>query len=169
MEKKKEDDNLHAVWFAAGTLVAAACLQRASVASLVEQWRVWVFLALNLLLLAILFTSTCINNDNNNPSASSDDVEASQGERRMVAVGERCGGGSFLRLPNSGDQMVEDGGESGRRGGGIRQNINRQLSGEELNRRVEAFIAMFRRQLVLDAANGSRFRSTTGPNQRFLY
>lgn len=54
----KKEDTLQAVWFAAGVAALMACLERAILVSFVEQWRLIAFLALNLLLLAILFTST---------------------------------------------------------------------------------------------------------------
>ncbi|KAL0395669.1 UNVERIFIED_CONTAM: Paired amphipathic helix protein Sin3-like 2 [Sesamum calycinum] len=53
----REYDQLQAVWFAAGMAAFIACIERAVVESLFTHWRVWAFLALNLLLLAILFTS----------------------------------------------------------------------------------------------------------------
>lgn len=58
MVVSKKEDKLQAVWFAAGMAALMACLERAILVSFVEQWRVIAFLLLNLLLLAILFTST---------------------------------------------------------------------------------------------------------------
>ncbi|KAG5535030.1 hypothetical protein RHGRI_022965 [Rhododendron griersonianum] len=153
MEKKKEDDHhLHAVWFAAGsTLVVAACLQRAAVVSLVEQWRVWVFLALNLLLLAILFTSTsakvsAIHEENSSQvQDNSTNYEMGKGRkqcrRRLLAADDYgSDSGRFSMVPKSG------GGNSS----AAAKSTADQLSKEELNERVEAFIAMFRQQLVSD-------------------
>lgn len=155
MEKKKEDDHhLHAVWFAAGsTLVVAACLQRAAVVSLVEQWRVWVFLALNLLLLAILFTSTsakvsAIHEENSSQvQDNSTNYEMGKGRkqcrRRPFLAADDYGSDSsrFSVVPKSG------GGNSTT---AAAKSTTDQLSKEELNERVEAFIAMFRQQLVSD-------------------
>ncbi|KAI8541592.1 hypothetical protein RHMOL_Rhmol08G0073500 [Rhododendron molle] len=152
MEKKKEDDHhLHAVWFAAGsTLVVAACLQRAAVVSLVEQWRVWVFLALNLLLLAILFTSTsakvsAIHEENSSQVQDNTNYEMGKGRkpcRRRLLEADDYGSdsGRFSMVPKRG------GGNSS----AAAKSTADQLSKEELNERVEAFIAMFRQQLVSD-------------------
>ncbi|KAH7851716.1 hypothetical protein Vadar_015690 [Vaccinium darrowii] len=148
MEKKKEDHHIQAVWFAAATLVVVACLKSAAVVSLVEQWRVWVFLTLNLLLLAILFTSTStkasaildgIDNDAQN-KMNEREMGRKQCKKRMVASDEDGhGGGSwFLKVRKSGGD--DDAAKS----------TSDQLSKEELNERVEAFIAMFRQQLVSD-------------------
>ncbi|KAF7136637.1 hypothetical protein RHSIM_Rhsim08G0063700 [Rhododendron simsii] len=153
MEKKKEDDHhLHAVWFAAGsTLVVAACLQRAAVVSLVEQWRVWVFLALNLLLLAILFTSTsakvsAIHEENSSQVQDNTNYEMGTGRkqcrRRLLAADDYVSdSGRFSMVPKSG---------GGNSTSAAAKSTADQLSKEELNERVEAFIAMFRQQLVSD-------------------
>ena len=78
---KMREDQLQAVWFAAGTAAFIACIERAVVVSLFAHWRVWAFLALNLLLLAILFTS----------KSREQSVALTQGER--VSGGVRHEGG----------------------------------------------------------------------------
>ncbi|XAR51799.1 hypothetical protein NMG60_11006537 [Bertholletia excelsa] len=169
--KKEREDNLQvqAVWFAAGTAVAAAFLQRAAVVSLAEQWRLWVFVALNLLLLAILFTSTCKGasvstssegcGESNGAVAEGDadekkkrkecsgTVSTDEGEGEAEGECDRlklheCGSGREIEM-----EAVEDEDATKPAMG---------MSKEELNERVEAFIAMFRQQLVSDAKDRDR-------------
>lgn len=58
VEFKHGDYRTQTLLFTAGTTLLMAWLKRAVMMCLVEQWRAWVFLALNLVLLAIVFTST---------------------------------------------------------------------------------------------------------------
>ncbi|PSS33722.1 Oligopeptide transport ATP-binding protein like [Actinidia chinensis var. chinensis] len=157
MEKKKEDKdtNLNAMWFAAGTLVAAACLQRASVVSLAEQWRVWVFLTLNLLLLAILFTSTTTGTIHNSTSAPSNEAihEESNTETQHETIKRENRGNEERERDEDDDDEA------------AKLTSHPRLSKEELNERVEAFIATFRQQLVSDAKNRSKSRYSGGARQ----
>ncbi|KAM7506677.1 hypothetical protein LguiA_017130 [Lonicera macranthoides] len=144
---RRKEDYLHAVWFAAGMAMLMACFERAVIVSIFEQWRVWVFLVLNLLLLAILFTSTC----------SSTTVESKADDER--------GSNDLAELkievvePSVLEVVEEDEDCSGRReerecGSGVED--EERKSKEELNERAEAFIAMFRQHLVSDAKGTSR-------------
>ncbi|XP_031254763.1 uncharacterized protein LOC116112777 [Pistacia vera] len=54
---KREAKEIYTVLFTAGTALLMACLKKAIMLILIEQWRLWVFLVLNLVLLAIFFTS----------------------------------------------------------------------------------------------------------------
>ncbi|OIT05895.1 PREDICTED: uncharacterized protein LOC109222910 [Nicotiana attenuata] len=163
MEDRKKQDKLQAVWFAAGVAALMACLERAMLVSFVEQWRVIAFLALNLLLLAILFTSrsTPITPivEETSPECISDTTEQSKIEKKRV---EECKKRLVVPLvdevfeevtkevkedytividkrENKEDQLDESIDET------------QQISMEELNERAEAFIAMFRQHLISDA------------------
>lgn len=189
MQEKKKDVQLQAMWFAAGTAAAMACLQRAVLMSFMEQWRMLVFLALNLLLLAILFTSTHNNPINSISSTdrgcSSVEVEA-DGEKKWK---KQTGLSSVSADPPAADEPhevedsrsdsellkcrssktenlahiineTEDHCPKNEEGGAHDQDQDQdqELSMEELNRRAEAFIAMFRQHLLSDAkvANSCR-------------
>lgn len=82
MEDRKKEDKLQAVWFAAGVAALMACLERAMLVSFVEQWRVIAFLALNLLLLAILFTSRSTIVEETSPECISNTTDQSKIEVR---------------------------------------------------------------------------------------
>ncbi|EYU34689.1 hypothetical protein ABFS82_11G126200 [Erythranthe guttata] len=159
-----EDAQLQAVWFAAGTAALIACIERAVVVSLFAQWRVWAFLALNLLLLAILFTSSKPYKPSK-PSSNNqiDDVaeDSKVLDTKKVIIEEH-----FCSHP-----LVSDAGEIKNRVDEIEKvnggddSDDQQLSKEELNRRAEAFIAMFRQHLVSDAKGKSfdlQFPTTNG-------
>lgn len=160
--KRKEDEQqLHAVRFAAGVAVLMACLERAAVVSFYEHWRVWVFLTLNLLLLAILFTSnhtTCssggsIGRSNNlQEEKYADDVKHKSEKEKIL---KQC---SALEPANSSDDNMkmrksestreERDGERGEEEENVAKKSN-GLSKEELNEKAEAFIAMFRQQYLV--------------------
>ncbi|KAK4417712.1 hypothetical protein Salat_2183900 [Sesamum alatum] len=151
---EKGEDRVKAVCFAAGTAALMACIERAVVVSVFVHWRVWAFLALNLLLLAILFTSKS--------QTPSDDIVQEDGAnseitKKKKSIRQECvlppvssnGGGEMPKSAKRGEAVeyekensVEDDGK---------KEDNEQLSKEELNQRVEAFIAMFRQHLVSDA------------------
>ncbi|KAL2240468.1 uncharacterized protein LOC105177191 [Sesamum indicum] len=150
---EKGEDRVKAVCFAAGTAALMACIERAVVVSVFMHWRVWAFLALNLLLLAILFTSKS--------QTPSDDIIQEDGAnseiKKKKSIRKDCarasvstnGSGEMLKSDQRGEAVVcekeinvEDDGK---------KEDNEQLSKEELNQRVEAFIAMFRQHLVSDA------------------
>ncbi|XP_071915956.1 uncharacterized protein [Coffea arabica] len=173
MEGRKKQAQLQAMWFAAGTAAIMACLERAVLVSVVEQWRVVAFLALNLLLLAILFTSPSPLASSNEPSSQEfnenmdSKVELRSNERKesasrgpMLSAADDHhdhddGSGNHLRLlkcriRREKGRVVE------------KQNLkdtmdqaHDELSQEELNERVEAFITMFRQHLVSDAKGKS--------------
>ncbi|KAI3462970.1 hypothetical protein Pfo_019633 [Paulownia fortunei] len=153
---KMREDQLQAVWFAAGTAAFIACIERAVVVSLFAHWRVWAFLALNLLLLAILFTSKShipskeIDQENDDDDSEFNRKKRRQESRPLVSIND---GSESVKLPKPGDRLVEYEAKNGEDDG--KQEAHDQLSKEELNQRVEAFIAMFRQHLVSDAKGKS--------------
>ncbi|PWA52185.1 hypothetical protein CTI12_AA457180 [Artemisia annua] len=148
--------NLQAVWFAAGMAVIIACLERAVVVSIFKHLHMWVFLALNLLLIAILFTSKYPLQDLKNPSQkcdlSQDSCKSPPSPATEVVEDHR-------------DAVVEDG-VKGNEDMGFEEEdegddkTTTLLTNEELNERVEAFISRFRQEyLVSDVKVISRSRS----------
>ncbi|KAE8732007.1 Detected protein of unknown function [Hibiscus syriacus] len=156
MEEKKE--NVNTALFTAGIAVLVVCLKRALLLFLVQQWRAWVFLVVNLVLLAIFFTSI-------NPNSSQQEINRKDEESKKTSGGlnevEACKEEDNDEVVNSKKRrkcedveevvekrlMVEEEEEE--------ENIEAlKLSKEELNERVEAFIAMFRQHLASDARKG---------------
>ncbi|TMW83442.1 hypothetical protein EJD97_001655 [Solanum chilense] len=153
----KKEDKLQAVWFAAGVAALMACLERAILVSFVEQWRLIAFLALNLLLLAILFTSTTntpttpiVETTSNNTNQSKTEVKVGKECKKPIVpcVEEAITKDVKEEYPkitekkeNKKEQLLDD------------DSIEeaQQISMEELNERAEAFIAMFRQHLISDA------------------
>ncbi|KAK4409899.1 Paired amphipathic helix protein Sin3-like 2 [Sesamum angolense] len=168
--KMREYDQLQAVWFAAGMAAFIACIERAVVESLFTHWRVWAFLALNLLLLAILFTSKSQIPANEIDEETDGDLEFDSKKRirlqsrPVISVND---GSENVKLLNSGEcpeyerSNVEDDGK---------EEAQEQLSKEELNQRVEAFITMFRQHLVSDAKDEVIlfYREKTSPRHEAL-
>ncbi|GJS68570.1 hypothetical protein Tco_0683135 [Tanacetum coccineum] len=143
-----KNHNLQAVWFAAGMAVIIACLERAVVVSIFKHLHMWVFLALNLLLIAILFTSKYPLQDLKNPSQkcdlSQDSCEKPPSPAAKVVEDHR-------------DAVVEDG-VKGNEDMGFEEEDDEKtttlLTNDELNERVEAFISRFRQEyLVSDVKN----------------
>ncbi|CAI9763226.1 unnamed protein product [Fraxinus pennsylvanica] len=142
-KKYKSEDQLKAVRFAAATAALMACFECATV---VSRWRVWVFLSLNLLLLAILFTSSTSQSQ----SPSNETVQET--EEKLVKI-EREKKMQYEPLISASDEdhVVE-------------KECN-QLSKEELNQRVEAFITMFRQQYLLSDARSVKGCRTPPPSK----
>nr|XP_011466256.1 PREDICTED: uncharacterized protein LOC105352042 [Fragaria vesca subsp. vesca] len=119
---------------------------------LMEQWRAWVFIVLNLVLLAILFTSVSSTSDDHQECKNNDD----EADRVPVKVEMKKETRQCRWPPAQVDQEVvkeweeeewfeiEDKPE---------EEEVPKLSKEALNERVEAFIVMFRQHLVSDARN----------------
>ncbi|KAG5624315.1 hypothetical protein H5410_009533 [Solanum commersonii] len=161
MEERKKEDKLQAVWFAAGVAALMACLERAILVSFVEQWRLIAFLALNLLLLAILFTSTSTTPTNpivessNNTTTTESKIEVKvrkECKKYVVPCVEDISEVAITKdvkeeypkitdnKENKEEQLLDDSIDEAQ-----------QISMEELNERAEAFIAMFRQHLISDA------------------
>ncbi|PIN14519.1 hypothetical protein CDL12_12858 [Handroanthus impetiginosus] len=157
--EKMKKDQLQPIWFAAGTAALMACIERAVVVSLFTHWRVWAFLALNLLLLAILFTSKSqIEIDKEGDDCSELDRKKMRQKHRdeskietkkEKATEEHDQSDSVTRGNES--VKVEFMNEEDDR----KSEMHEEISKEELNQRVEAFIAMFRQHLVYDAKGKS--------------
>lgn len=159
---KRKEDHLTAVWFAAGTAASVACIERAIVVSLFTHWRVWVFLALNLLLLAILFTS---RSEPQYSNGVDDQNGISNTKLNMKKRRQQCQSldNGHIKL-----HMNEDSMEAKMKIAEPKeiQEAQYQLTKEELNQRVEAFIAMFRQHLVFDAMEKTCGRQgSTGQRQ----
>ncbi|MBA0712401.1 hypothetical protein Golax_011505 [Gossypium laxum] len=160
MEEKKE--NVNTALFTAGIAVLLVCLKRALLLFLVQQWRAWVFLVLNLVLLAIFFTSMTPNSSQISQQEMNKNEEEMKKKRGNFNEAEACT--EDHQVSNSKqiskseevedlvekEVVVEEEEEE-------EENIEAlKLSKEELNERVEAFIAMFRQQLALDARKGRK-------------
>ncbi|KAJ7970922.1 ABC transporter F family member 4 [Quillaja saponaria] len=155
-EREHGDDTIQRIMFTAGTVLLIACLKRATVVFFFEQWRACVFLILNLILLAILFMSL-------SPGLWSGNQESSDPFVKEVKIGKTKKEGQ-LRYSKAVEGGEEDYEEECRTSGvrieksqeegeeeGEENEGGTHLSKEELNERVEAFIAMFRQHLVSDA------------------
>lgn len=150
-EKRGNDDYTRTALFTAGTALVAVCLKRAIVVFFtLRQWHLWAFLLLNLLLLAILFTSAI-----SAPSRPSQGSESDSGTSIRKAGRKR----KNIRCGSTQPPMPSNYEEDGMKNDcGVVIDSPRAkpmeecgLSDEELNERVESFIASFRRQLVMDA------------------
>ncbi|CAL9248272.1 unnamed protein product [Arabidopsis halleri] len=182
--EKKEEENMCTSLLTAVVVLSMACLKHfSSVSYLIEQWRSLVFLLLNVVLLAVYFTSTRPN------PWGTHDFKTSRGGRlrtmrekknknkkktRMV-VEPACSDQDFLVVePKEVIKkcvLVE---ETKRVCPEFKETVKDclfhkkevdfngnedefepgRLSNEELNERVEAFITTFRKHLVLDARRG---------------
>uniref|UniRef100_A0A0D3DC26 ABC transporter domain-containing protein n=1 Tax=Brassica oleracea var. oleracea TaxID=109376 RepID=A0A0D3DC26_BRAOL len=179
-----EEENMCTSLLTAFVVLSMACLKHFySVSYLIEKWRSLVFLLLNVVLLAVYFTST-------RPiSCETRDLKTRRGSRmRMVRRKTRktrmveepaCSGQDFLVVEPMEvikNCVVE---ETKRVCPEFEETVKGcllhkkevesngeeddfepgRLSNEELNERVEAFITTFRKHLVLDARRG-RYRET---------
>ncbi|KAJ0098745.1 hypothetical protein Patl1_22052 [Pistacia atlantica] len=129
-----------------------ACLKKAIMLILIEQWRLWVFLVLNLVLLAIFFTSV---------HSTSRDEQALESHGNVKSK-KQCGGCENVEEMSDNKQECVEVLEAERLNENEQEGIvveddceeGPRLSKEELNERVEAFIATFRQHLILDARKG---------------
>ncbi|GAV73079.1 DUF761 domain-containing protein, partial [Cephalotus follicularis] len=148
-----ENESVGTVLFTAGTVLLMAILKRFLVMFFIEQWRVWIFLLLNIILLAIFITS--MRSSSSEIQESNNNVEMNiqrkkwRKQCKLPAKVEGCNDCQQLhetrdceikqKLEHEHEQVEDNNSEPQR------------LSKEELNERVEAFIAMFRQHLVSDA------------------
>ncbi|KAG6602469.1 hypothetical protein SDJN02_07196, partial [Cucurbita argyrosperma subsp. argyrosperma] len=141
-EVEDKDCTSRGVLSAGTALLMAACLKRAVVLFfLVEQWRIWVFLALNLILVTIFFTSS--------PASYSESQTQEPTKKKKIRSSEpeKVEEVEIKQQEMDKEEEIEEDEEEEVIG----------LSKEELNERVEAFIVMFKKQLISDARKvGSR-------------
>lgn len=158
-EREFGDESIQTVLFTAGTAVLMACLKRFIMMFFIEQWRLWVFLVLNVVLLAILFTSYKTSSTTTNQ-----EDEKLKNVKRVEEKEEKCeenvkGEEEERAMEDDEIEVIEDGGIEEEE----EEEESPRLSKEELNERVEAFIATFRRQLASDAI---RSRNQCGFSKR---
>ncbi|EOA25783.1 hypothetical protein CARUB_v10019150mg [Capsella rubella] len=175
---EKKEDNMCTSLLTAVVVLFMACLKHfSSVSYLIEQWRSLVFLLLNVVLLAVYFTS-------NRPGESTHGFKTRRGGGRLRMVRGKKKKTRVVEEPACSDQVVVEPREvikkcvlveeTKRVCPEIEETVKDclfrkkevdfvgdedefepgRLSNEELNERVEAFITTFRKHLVLDARRG---------------
>lgn len=172
-ETELGDDCMHMVLFAAGTALLMACLKRALMVFLLERWRAWVFLFLNLVLLAILFTSYFSTSKLAQKSDCAEvlKIEKKRQKQRQCrcwseqAVVEscrdcqqKCWRSSSTSGGNESSACAEEEDMEVNHPNAYKEEDMEapKLSKEELNERAEAFIVMFRQHLVSDAKKSGK-------------
>ncbi|KAG8637942.1 uncharacterized protein LOC110602521 [Manihot esculenta] len=148
-----EDDYVNKILFGAGATLAMACLKRLLVMVFVEQWRSRVFLILNLVLLAIFFTSVHSSSSENRESSCDErKIQEKKRKKQCVWSEEAETQGECEQIGTRDEDEDEDKDKDKNELEHVKvDSEDQQLSKEELNERVEAFIAMFRQHLVSDA------------------
>ncbi|KAK7316384.1 hypothetical protein VNO77_35388 [Canavalia gladiata] len=158
-EEEHKEDNIHTIVFTAGTFLLMVCLKH----FLVEQWRAWVFLILNVILLAILFMSmrpsysdTSSESEDHVEQVKSDNKEkiSSNECTQEIEQGKECYKKQCWTTSSSTNVHVQNEIEEDEE----EEEQVPMLSKEELNERVEAFIAMFRQHLISDVKQAENFR-----------
>ncbi|XP_057443548.1 uncharacterized protein LOC130735639 [Lotus japonicus] len=154
-ERETKEDCIHTILFTAGTFLLMVYLK----SFLVEQWRAWVFLILNVILLAILFMSMRPVSWDRSAESESDveEVKDDDKEKRRPCVcssqeieeGKECHKDVHVLQSETEEDEEEEEEE---------EEQVPMLSKEELNARVEAFIAMFRQHLISDVKQAEDFR-----------
>ncbi|RDY07259.1 hypothetical protein CR513_08653, partial [Mucuna pruriens] len=154
-EEHNKEDSIHTIVFTA-----------------VEQWRAWVFLILNVILLAILFMSMRPTNlDHTSQSETSvEEVKSDNKEKKRptggsqeTEQGKECyikqcwSSTTSTNTSTSTCVHVENEAEEDEEEEEEEEQVP-VLSKEELNERVEAFIAMFRQHLISDVKQAENFR-----------
>ncbi|KAG8635142.1 uncharacterized protein LOC122722261 [Manihot esculenta] len=143
-----EDDYTQKFVFAVVATVAMTCLKSILVMLFVKQWRA--LLILNIVLLAIFFTSIRSSSSENQETRGNAEVNIQEQKRR-----KHCGWSAKAKAHKECNQEMS---KRKRDAEEVKQtnrvdSEHQKLSKEELNERVEAFIAMFRQHLVSDARN----------------
>lgn len=173
-EREHQDEYVSLIFFAAaGTVLTMACLQRIAILFFVDQWRIRVFLVLNLVLLAILFSSIR-SASREEKQETNDNIEEKKVEKKKRR--KQCGRSPKLEAAKDechkslqeNSQSWTDFATEMNSTANFQRNQQEHLKGEkelpklskeELNERVEAFIAMFRQQLVSDARKSPKSSS----------
>ncbi|XP_058753835.1 uncharacterized protein LOC131627017 [Vicia villosa] len=164
--KEFNEDSIQSIMFTLGTFLLMVCLK----SFLVEKWRSYVFLFLNVILLAILYMSMNPNycstrnleNESNVEVVKNDDKEKKRAcEFSQIEEDKECYKKQSWNSTSSSTSSIHHVDVENE----IDENDDEEedehvevLSKEELNERVEAFIAMFRRHLISDDKQGENFR-----------
>lgn len=174
MERRRErDKHLHTALFTMLIALLMLCFQRAHVVvSLAEQWRARIFILLNLLLLAVLFTSHPFTRASSNDEENSREEEA---ERSKKVASKRRRDMDVVITSSYAEELCEFSRNNKSTSCNNNVFVNKVddevsnervedvefLSEEELNRRVEAFISMFKQHLLSDSKRKSRFAAAS--------
>jgi hypothetical protein len=171
-EEEFNEDSIQTIMFTLGTFLLMVCLK----SFLVEKWRSYVFLILNVILLAILFmsmkpnywSSRNLESESNVEDVKNDDKlkKSACGISQEIEENKKCYkkqcwtsastiSTNHVHVENEIDEEEEEEDEH-----------VEVLSKEELNERVEAFIAMFRKHLISDDKHGENFRQQNTSNLR---
>ncbi|KAK2365763.1 hypothetical protein P8452_54549 [Trifolium repens] len=168
-EEEFNEDSIQTIMFTLGTFLLMVCLK----SFLVEKWRSYVFLILNVILLAILFmsmkpnywSSRNLESESNVEDVKNDDKlkKSACGISQEIEENKKCYkkqcwtsastiSTNHVHVENEIDEEEDEHVEV--------------LSKEELNERVEAFIAMFRKHLISDDKHGENFGQQNTSNLR---
>ncbi|KAG6578611.1 hypothetical protein SDJN03_23059, partial [Cucurbita argyrosperma subsp. sororia] len=162
----EDKDSIGTALLSAGTaLLMAACLKRAVVLFLVEQWRIWVFLLLNLILVAIFFTSSPSSPSSYSESQTQEanaKIKQKKIENRECKEAEKVEKLEIKHQEREKEEEEEE--ELPEEEEEEEEEEEIGLSKEELNERVEAFIVMFKKQLISDARRGGNRRTPLSYN-----
>ncbi|TXG59051.1 hypothetical protein EZV62_016880 [Acer yangbiense] len=175
-EREFGDESIYTVLFTAGTALLMACLKRFIMMFFIEQWRLWVFLLLNVVLLAIFFTSMPSSKTTTTTTTKTSTQDQESEEKINITKKpqggcgpeseeiddhvnvEKCEKKLESKRSEENDhqkQSIEEGvNENENEDDDDEEEETSRLSKEELNERVEAFIATFRKHLVSDAIRG---------------
>ncbi|KAJ8750316.1 hypothetical protein K2173_014231 [Erythroxylum novogranatense] len=151
-----EDVNcMHSIALAAGAALAMACFKGITATFVMEKWRSTVFLVLNIIVLAICFSTI-------HDTPTKDEEGSSRVELKMEKMEKRAPSEKSSKVELASKEFQESCkraiGEPEQEQDTLRINSSEhiKLSKEELNERVEAFITMFRQHLASDARIGRK-------------
>ncbi|XP_058773187.1 uncharacterized protein LOC131647296 [Vicia villosa] len=166
-EEEFNEDSIQSIMFTLGTFLLMVCLK----SFLVEKWRSYVFIILNVILLAILYMSMnpnyCSSRNLENESTVEDVKNDDKEKKRVCEISQEIEEDKECYKKQSWNSTISS--TSNIHHVNVENEIDENddekedehvevLSKEELNERVEAFIAMFRRHLILDDKQGENFR-----------
>ncbi|XP_058753833.1 uncharacterized protein LOC131627013 [Vicia villosa] len=172
-EEEFNEDSIESIIFTLGTFLLMVCLK----SFLVEKWRSYVFLFLNVTLLAILYMSMKPNYwSKRNLEYESNVEEVKNGDKEKKGACEfsqeieedkecykkQCWNSTSSSTSTIHYVDVEN--EIDENDDGEEDEHVEVLSKDELNERVEAFIAMFRKHLISDDNQGENFRQQKTSN-----
>ncbi|XP_010670365.1 uncharacterized protein LOC104887437 [Beta vulgaris subsp. vulgaris] len=168
MEKRRDDHeekHLHIAFFTMLIALLMLFFQRATIVTLVEaQWRARIFILVNLILLVILYSSihyTTSSNKHENMNREEEERREKIATKRRhsdvnlttIDDGEKS---EFSYCKKTSRKVVN---EVYKNSNEVYNKVGEDvdlLSEEELNKRVEEFIAMFRKHLIVDSKRKNR-------------